>query len=157
MSDYVDTVDIEGTQYDIQDTATKQTAEQNTQDIQGLAPVDTIQNGNMKAVTSNAVFQALQNVGSNVTFRIRIVRQAITPVSLQPNQFGTFSAVTPSPASGWKLAYVMPSTLLDNQNPIFAIPLPATVAGGISQVFIFASFAYAVTVNQVDFFVLEYQ
>lgn len=34
MSDYVDTVDIEGTQYDIQDTATKQTAEQNSQKAQ---------------------------------------------------------------------------------------------------------------------------
>lgn len=33
MSDYVDTVDIEGTQYDIQDTATKQQAEENAQNI----------------------------------------------------------------------------------------------------------------------------
>lgn len=36
MSDYVDTVDIEGTQYDIQDTATKQTADQNQQDIEAM-------------------------------------------------------------------------------------------------------------------------
>lgn len=36
MSDYIDTVDIEGTQYDIQDTATKATAEQNAQDIDTL-------------------------------------------------------------------------------------------------------------------------
>lgn len=36
MSDYVDTVDIEGTQYDIQDTATKQTADQNKQDIEAI-------------------------------------------------------------------------------------------------------------------------
>lgn len=33
MSDYIDTVDIEGTQYDIQDTATKAQAETNAQDI----------------------------------------------------------------------------------------------------------------------------
>lgn len=36
MSDYIDTVDIEGTQYDIQDTATKQTADQNQQDIETM-------------------------------------------------------------------------------------------------------------------------
>lgn len=36
MSDYVDTVDIEGTQYDIQDTATKQTADENAQEIEGI-------------------------------------------------------------------------------------------------------------------------
>lgn len=33
MSDYVDTVDIEGVQYDIQDTPTKEQAEENAQDI----------------------------------------------------------------------------------------------------------------------------
>lgn len=37
MSDYVDTVDIEGTQYDIQDTATKEQAEENTQNIQEVS------------------------------------------------------------------------------------------------------------------------
>lgn len=36
MSDYVDTVDIEGTQYDIQDTATKQTADENAQEIESI-------------------------------------------------------------------------------------------------------------------------
>lgn len=36
MSDYVDTVDIEGVQYDIQDTATKTTADQNKQDIEAM-------------------------------------------------------------------------------------------------------------------------
>lgn len=36
MSDYIDTVDIEGAQYDIQDTATKQTADQNAQDIEAM-------------------------------------------------------------------------------------------------------------------------
>lgn len=33
MSDYVDKVDIEGTQYDIQDTPTKEQAEENARDI----------------------------------------------------------------------------------------------------------------------------
>ncbi len=37
MSDYVDTIDIEGTQYDIQDTQTKQQTEENTQDVSDLA------------------------------------------------------------------------------------------------------------------------
>lgn len=36
MSDYIDKVDIEGTQYDIQDSATKATAEQNAQDIEKI-------------------------------------------------------------------------------------------------------------------------
>lgn len=36
MSDYVDTVDIEGTQYSIQDTQTKEQAEENKQDIEAL-------------------------------------------------------------------------------------------------------------------------
>lgn len=36
MSDYVDTVDIEGVQYDIQDTETKEIADQNKQDIEAL-------------------------------------------------------------------------------------------------------------------------
>lgn len=37
MSDYIDTVDIEGTQYDIQDTLTKEQAEENTSSIETLA------------------------------------------------------------------------------------------------------------------------
>lgn len=36
MSDYVDTVDIEGVQYDIQDTQTKQQTEENTQGVSDL-------------------------------------------------------------------------------------------------------------------------
>lgn len=157
MSDYVDTVDIEGVQYDIQDTATKQTAEQNTQDIQGLAPVDIIQNGNMKPATSNAVFQALQNVGQNVRFKIDVIRQAFEPVSLQPYQYGVFTAPTPPPASGWRTAFVMPSVLLYNGSPVFAIPLPAFVIGSSTQAFYFASFSSPVTINQVDFYTFEYQ
>ena len=40
MSDYVDTVDIEGVQYDIQDTLTKEQTEENTQRIEGLENLD---------------------------------------------------------------------------------------------------------------------
>lgn len=36
MSDYIDKVDIEGTQYDIQDTLTKEQAEENKRDIEAL-------------------------------------------------------------------------------------------------------------------------
>lgn len=78
MSDYVDTVDIEGAQYDIQDTATKATAEQNTQDIQGLEPVDAVQNNNLKPVTSNAVFKNWRKeFGQAVTITNPVAPQSI--------------------------------------------------------------------------------
>ena len=40
MSDYIDKVDIEGTQYDIQDTPTKEQAEENAQRIEELEKLD---------------------------------------------------------------------------------------------------------------------
>lgn len=67
MSDYVDKVDIEGTQYDLQDTATKQTADQNTQDIQQISGeiptvVDVVQQGNDNAVSSDAVARTIKGL-----------------------------------------------------------------------------------------------
>lgn len=67
MNDYIDTVDIEGTQYDIQDTATKTQAEENTHDIQELAGeipnvVDVVQQDNTNAVSSNAVARTIKGL-----------------------------------------------------------------------------------------------
>lgn len=40
MSDYIDTIDIEGVQYDIQDTLTKEQTEENAQKIEELENLD---------------------------------------------------------------------------------------------------------------------
>lgn len=101
MSDYVDTVDIEGVQYDIQDTATKETAEQNTEDIQGLEPVDIVQLGNMKPATSNAVATAINNISSVKAIRQRYVATQGTAKTVGANAAFSYSITTPSFSAGW--------------------------------------------------------
>lgn len=101
MNDYVDTVDIEGIQYDIQDTATKATAEQNTQDIQGLEPVDVVQLGNMKPATSNAVATAINNISSVKAIRQRYVATQGNTITVGANSAFSYNIATPSFSQGW--------------------------------------------------------
>lgn len=62
MSDYVDTVDIEGTQYDIQDTPTKEQSETNTNSIEGL-------NNRLTAVETLPPWNTMTNNGLTIRYR----------------------------------------------------------------------------------------
>lgn len=104
MSDYIDTVDIEGTQYDIQDTPTKEQTEENTQrieelenlDIYSLEEIDT----SKKWVDNKPIYKKTFVITSNFTESISLPVNTDTLVSIQGIGIQTSGNTTVFPFSG---------------------------------------------------------
>ena len=157
MSDYVDTVDIEGTQYDIQDTATKETAEQNTQDIQGLEPVDVVQLGNMKPATSNAVAVAINNISSVKAIRQRFVSTQGATITVGANTSFAYNITTPSFSTGWHGISILLVSFM-GQNGAQQAPTAVNNASPNTPVTVYGvNVGAQVTVNGCVWQITEYQ
>ena len=101
MSDYIDKVDIEGTQYDIQDTPTKEQAEENAQRIEELENLDIYSLEEIQTagrwINNKPIYRKVFNMGSladvtqkeidisalNVEIAVKIDFMAIAPNKFQ--------------------------------------------------------------------------
>lgn len=104
MSDYIDKVDIEGTQYDIQDTATKQTAEQNTQEIEDIKTSNDYSlpevNTGKKWIDGELIYRKCVLATNNFTSLIPLPSGLDTLVSVNAVQFQLSGNIVLFPYSG---------------------------------------------------------
>lgn len=157
MSDYIDKVDIEGTQYDIQDTATKEQTEENTQEIQNIEPVDAVQSGNLNPPTSNAVALALQSISGIKQIRIRQVNAPVSAQNVQNLTAFGVNVTVPTITSGWTKLFLVPMYFNATNAACLSITIRQDLVPGQNTVIYGVAVGGTTTITGISFMIVEYQ